>query len=42
MDEEDVYKRFDILSDPAVKLAKKGKRRQAIKFLEKMIGRFII
>ena len=36
MDEEDVYKRFDILSEPAVKLAKKGKRRQAIKFLEKI------
>ena len=36
MDEKDVYKRFDILSEPAVKLAKKGKRRQAIKFLEKI------
>ena len=36
MDAEDVYKRFDILSEPAVKLAKKGKRRQAIKFLEKI------
>ena len=36
MDEKDVYERFKNLSEPAVKLAKKGKRRQAIKFLEKI------
>ena len=28
MDEKDVYERFKNLSEPAVKLAKKGKRRQ--------------
>ena len=38
MDEEDVYKRFDILSEPAVKLAKEQKFRRAIKFLEKLIA----
>ena len=38
MDEKDVYKRFDILSEPAVKLAKEQKFRRAIKFLEKLIA----
>ena len=38
MDAEDVYNRFDILSEPAVKLAKEQKFRRAIKFLEKLIA----
>ena len=38
MDEKDVYKRFNILSEPAVKLAKEQKFRRAINFLEKLIA----
>ena len=38
MDEKDVYKRFNILSEPAVKLAKEQKFRRAINLLEKLIA----